>query len=126
MKENQTILIIEDNDSFRSHLVEILTAQGYKVLEASNGEIGWNYVQHNPVDIVILDMIMPGKNGSWFVDCVRDNKEYKDLPIIIFTNLSHGENIGKVITKGISRMLIKESTSDSSLVQEIKDVLATG
>jgi two-component system cell cycle response regulator len=124
MSQKPTILIIEDNNNFRKHIVQLLSDQGHTLLQAKDGEEGWAQIAKNrTIDLVILDMVMPGKNGTWFVETVRSHPKYKDLPIIIFTNLSHGENLGKIIVKGISRLLTKENTSDVELTQTVKEVL---
>lgn len=120
---NQTLLLVDDDENFRNQQVEYFENLGYNILTASNGEDGWEQVKNNKINLILLDVVMPGKNGSWLVETVRDSDEFKNTPIIIFTNLSHGENVGKILIKGISRMLVKENTSQIELAQTIREVL---
>lgn len=57
------ILIIDDNGEFRTVFKEMLERSGYTVVEASNGEEGIKRYKENPVDLVITDIVMPGKEG---------------------------------------------------------------
>ncbi len=57
-----SILIIDDDDSVREMLRFILEQAGYEIFEASDGEIGINIYREKPTDIIITDLIMPGKD----------------------------------------------------------------
>jgi len=57
------ILIIDDEQSIRSLLKQVFERQGYQVLVAANGDIGIQQFKENHVDLVILDLIMPEKDG---------------------------------------------------------------
>lgn len=117
------ILIIEDDVTFLEHTQSALKAEGYQVTVATNGKDGWDVVKAIPVHIVLLDLVMPGEDGIWFLETVRDSVEYTNLPVVVFTNLSHGEKIGRAVVKGVSRLLIKGETSMRELTQTIREVL---
>ncbi len=57
------ILVIDDNDEFRTVFREMLEKGGYEVVEASNGDAGIALYRQAPTDIVITDIVMPGKEG---------------------------------------------------------------
>jgi DNA-binding NtrC family response regulator len=57
------ILVIEDDDSFRSVLVQMLERAGYEVLSAENGNQALKYCQESNPDLVLTDIIMPDKEG---------------------------------------------------------------
>ncbi len=71
---NETILIAEDDPEVRSLISEILKGSGYNVIEASDGEEAFNKFleKKENVDLVLLDLIMPGKNGKQVYEMIRE------------------------------------------------------
>jgi CheY-like chemotaxis protein len=65
------ILVVDDDELIRALLRNVLERQGYRVTDATNGEEGVaKYLEHRP-DIVITDMLMPGKEGSEVIREIR-------------------------------------------------------
>jgi CheY-like chemotaxis protein len=58
-----SILIIDDDDSLRDGLLRTLRKEGYTIMEASGGGRGLKQLERSPVDLVLLDMFMPDKDG---------------------------------------------------------------
>lgn len=76
------ILVVEDEDILREVIMDYLIEDGYQVLEAADGEKALELFQSNPVDLVILDIVLPKIDG-WSV-CRRIRKD-SSIPIIILT-----------------------------------------
>lgn len=57
------ILLIDDEDSFRSVIKQVLVKAGYEVVEASNGVAGIRYFYEKPADMIVTDIIVPDKEG---------------------------------------------------------------
>jgi DNA-binding response OmpR family regulator len=76
----KVILVIDDDQDVRSCLRNILEHSGYSVLEAENGRIGIDIFRHNPVELVIVDLFMPEKEGIETIIELR--KEFADLKIL--------------------------------------------
>ena len=77
-----SILIIDDDDLVREMLCFILKEAGYEVLEASDGEKGLNIYREKPTDIIIIDLIMPGKEGiETIMELQRDFSGVKIIAI---------------------------------------------
>ena len=77
------ILIIEDDISILRGLKDNLTFEGYQVHTSTDGLEGFNIALENPVDLLLLDIMLPGLNG--YEICRRLKKEKPDLPIIMIT-----------------------------------------
>ncbi len=74
------ILVIDDEQSIRSLLRQVFERQGYQVLVAPNGDVGVQQFKENHVDLVILDLIMPEKDG---IETIRELKSLDaDIKII--------------------------------------------
>lgn len=83
------ILIVDDEVQIRMLLRQLLEKEGYEVDEAQNGLIALRKFKENPFDLVILDLIMPEKEG---VETIIDlKKEFKDAKIIA---ISGGGRVG--------------------------------
>ncbi|MGL4848423.1 MAG: response regulator transcription factor [Clostridium sp.] len=78
----QTVLIVEDEIKIRFLIRDYFLNEGFKVLEASNGEEGLQTFSQNTVDIIILDIMMPKLNGLDFLSIIR---EVSNVPVILLT-----------------------------------------
>ena len=120
---NETILVAEDNDSVRDLMKTILTQAGYAVIEATDGEDAvQKYRSHDRIDLVILDSVMPGKNGREACDEIRtNNPEVK----VLFTS---GYTRDIVLDKGIEEKevaFISKPLTPSNLLKKVREVLHT-
>lgn len=86
------ILVIEDDSAIRRGLIDALKFHGYDTLDASNGDLGLDLARSADVDLVLLDLILPGKLGLDILADVRQTRP--TLPIIILT--AKGEETDRV------------------------------
>ena len=77
---NATILIIEDDDLINNMIKEALELSGYTCIQAFSGTEGILLTKTEKVDLVILDLMLPGKNGE---EVIKDIKNLKNIPVII-------------------------------------------
>ena len=82
----KTILVVDDDDAIRSLLQEELEDEGYKVLIATNARDALKMVAAEPLDLVILDIRMPGMDGLEALPRILGIKE--GLPVILNTAYS--------------------------------------
>ncbi len=76
------ILVIDDNDDFRKVIREVLEKEGYEVVEAGDGDEGISLFKEKPADLVITDLIMPGKEGiQTMVELRRDFPDVKVIAV---------------------------------------------
>ncbi|MFC1629367.1 response regulator [Gemmatimonadota bacterium] len=80
MDGTQTILVIDDEENIRELVRAILENAGYTVLEAADGSIGIEVFRANQVDLIITDLIMPGKEGIETISELK--KEQPDVKVI--------------------------------------------
>jgi DNA-binding response OmpR family regulator len=79
------ILVVEDDADLRKILRLQLTSQDYEIIEAENGEEGFNTLHEVTPACVILDLMMPVMDGFGFLKRVRCVNQWHDLPILILT-----------------------------------------
>ena len=85
MKSNHRILIVDDEPLNVKLLAAILSADGYEVVSAYNGEQALEKVNEKCPDLILLDIMMPGIDGFEVTRRLKDNFETKDIPIILIT-----------------------------------------
>lgn len=90
-----TIMIIEDEAVLVDRLSDKLAAEGYKVLTESNGEKGLERVRTENLDLLILDIMLPGLDGLSICRLVRNDPKIADIPIIMLT--ARGTEVDKII-----------------------------
>ncbi len=117
------ILFIEDEPSLQKTLGDILRGNGYEVINALNGEIGLRLAQSEKPDIILLDIILPKMNGLEVLEILKNNKETKNIPVIVLTNLESMEDINKAIELGAVAYLVKAEYSMEEVIDKIKKAL---
>lgn len=90
-----TVLTIDDEEHILELLKYNLNKNGYNVLQALSGEEGLEVLHKNHVDMMILDLMLPGIDGHEVLKRVRSSKEYADLPVIMLT--AKNEEIDTVV-----------------------------
>lgn len=99
------ILLVEDEIDVVNFVKRGLTEEGYAVSIALDGVTGYQMVKENPFDLVILDIMLPNKNGLDVCKDIRDSNI--QTPILFLTALSTAENIAIGLNSGADDYLIK-------------------
>lgn len=92
---NESILIIEDEQTLVNNLAEKLRAEGYNVSVAMDGEVGWNKVRSEKPNLVVLDIMLPGLDGLSICRMVRNESSIRNIPIIMLT--ARGTEVDKIV-----------------------------
>lgn len=117
------ILIVED-DSFISGLLQRKFAQeNYGIFNAANAEAALETLAKNKIDLILLDIILPGTDGIAFLDSIKKDPARKDIPVIITSNLGQPEEIEKGLQAGAIDYIVKANTAPAEIVEKVKSVL---
>ena len=79
------VLIAEDDDHLRDALQEILTTEGYRVITAEDGLEALDWLSRVTVDLVIVDILMPGVGGPELIQRLRDSSQWAKIPILVLS-----------------------------------------
>ena len=82
------ILIIEDDSFLQGLASRKLQSQGYEISIAKDAEEGLKVLEGNVPDMILLDLLLPNVDGFEFLEKIRANDTWKDIPVIVFSNLS--------------------------------------
>ena len=113
------ILLIEDDTFFRQFYSFKLKEKKFEVDEAANGEEGIQKIAQFHPDIVLLDLIMPIKDGFSVLDAVSKDEALKKIPIIVFSTLGQQQDIEKAKKMGAVDYIDKSFFDFDALVQKI-------
>lgn len=119
----KVILFIEDESALQKTFGDILRQEGYEMISALDGEIGLRLAKDKKPDLILLDLILPKVNGFEVLKKIKEDKETKDIPVIVLTNLEGIGDVEKAIELGATTYLVKASYSLEEVVQKIKKTL---
>lgn len=120
------VLVVEDDKFLTSAYKAKLTKSGFEVQVASDGEEALQALQAFSPDIILLDLVMPRKDGFATLPEIRAKENFKTTPIIVTSNLGQKEDVDKAMSLGASDYIIKSDLSMDALVTKINDTLNTG
>jgi CheY-like chemotaxis protein len=84
-KADRPVLIVDDDDEARQMIGRILDREGVTFAEAENGRVGLEKLARERPALILLDLMMPEMDGFEFVERVRANPDWQDIPIIVIT-----------------------------------------
>lgn len=117
------ILVVED-DTFLSNAYRVkLTKAGFEVRNAFDGDEAFKLLQTFTPDLILLDIVMPKKDGFVILQEIKSNQKWKHIPIILASNLGQKEDREKGMQLGASEFFIKTEFTLNDLIQKIDSIL---
>ena len=102
----------------------ILSSEGFDVLTAGSGEDGLKLAIKNIPDLILLDLIMPKKDGGAVAHDLSENNKTRNIQIIFLTSMISEEEAKERPEKTCGGFIISKSSNRTELVQKIKEVLS--
>lgn len=121
--ETHKVLIIEDDHFLSSILKNRLEKEGFRVLQAFDGDEGLAMARKEKPDVVLLDLIMPKVSGFEVLEGIASDPELSRIPVMIASNLGQDSDIEKAKSLGAHDYYVKVRTSIDELAQMVKNVL---
>ncbi len=119
----ENILIVED-DAFISSLLQRKFAQEkYGIFSATNAENALEILKKNQISLILLDIILPGTDGISFLNSLKKNPDFKEVPVIITSNLGQPEEIERGLKEGAADYIVKANTAPAEIVEKVKSFL---
>jgi CheY-like chemotaxis protein len=116
------ILLVDDDKNMVASMRAFLKHQGYQVLEAYDGQSCLEIAVNNSLDMILLDIEMPGMKGAEVVKRLRADSRTEDVPVIFLTARVDLDAMEETVEEEAQGYLLKPlSTGD--LLQKIEDVL---
>ncbi len=120
---SERILVVEDTELLRRIYHDKLVQEGYTVLTAGDGLEALAVLRANPVDLILLDLIMPRMGGLDVLENVKADPRTDSIPVVILTNLGEESAIQRAVELGAVDYLIKNSAKPGDVADKIRLVL---
>jgi DNA-binding response OmpR family regulator len=124
MDKPRRILIVEDDQFLREFYQELLQGEGFVVDVAPEGETGFNKLHQGGFDLVLLDIMLPKKDG---IEILKENKMNAPAaangPIVVLTNLGQDAIIKTCFDLGAAGYMIKSALNPDQVLTEVKNYL---
>lgn len=117
------ILIVEDDKFFVAFYKNKLTQVGFEVYSVEDGEQAIASFGNQIPDLIILDLVMPKKDGFEVLAYLKSNDKLKNIPVIIFSALTQQKDIEKAESLGIHDYFDKSTTEFDVLKAKIESLL---
>lgn len=117
------ILLVEDDQSLREIYGIRLTAEGYEIVPAGDGEQALALAVKEKPDLIISDVMMPKISGFDMLDILRSTPETKDIKVIMMTALSSEDQRERGEALGADRFLVKSQVGIEDVVNAVHEVL---
>ena len=117
------ILFIEDESALQRALTHVLGDEGYETFSAMDGESGIALAHKELPDLILLDLIIPKKDGFTVLDELKTDTATKDIPIIVLTNLEGNADIERALMLGATTYMVKTNYKLEEVVEKIKNIL---
>lgn len=118
------VLVIEDETFLASAYRLKLVKAGFTVQIAANGDEAVQILNTFMPDLIILDLIMPVKDGFAVLAELKANPKYQNIPVLVASNLGQKEDIDKAMQLGASGFIIKSEMSLENVVEKIHSLLS--
>ncbi|MGB9595279.1 MAG: response regulator [Candidatus Poribacteria bacterium] len=121
-QQNPKVLIIDDNEDDVRLMESILINEDFNVLKAYNGNDGIELTIKEKPDLIILDLMMPEKNGFDVVKTIWENPEIKDIPIIISTMKEITQEDREHLNSKVKSIIQKGEDAKERILQAIRNI----
>jgi len=117
------VLIAEDEKAIRDILQTKLQAAGFETLTCEDGDECVKVINDNKPDLILLDIIMPKKNGLEILKDISKSDWVKNVPIIVLSNKSDYNTQHEAWYYGVKVYLVKAETSLEDVLSRVKQFL---
>ena len=117
------ILIVEDEKALSEVLSDEFESHDFKVEVAEDGEEALEKVKSFGPDLILLDLLLPKKDGFEVLETIKADQKLKAIPVIILSNLGQDEEIKRGLLLGAKDYFVKTQHPLKEVVEKVKHYL---
>ncbi len=122
---NYMVLVVEDEKPLAEVLQDEFKAKGFAVHVALDGEAAVEHARKHKPDIILLDLLLPKKNGFEVLEELKSDPDLKHIPVIILSNLGQDEEVRKGLALGAVDYFVKTEHPISEVIEKVQQRLLT-
>ncbi|MFC2028185.1 two-component system response regulator [Chloroflexota bacterium] len=120
--EVKTILIIEDEPNIIKFASRVLELEGFHIIEARDADEGWAVIRQSHIDLILLDLMLPGTDGWEVLTQLKNDPHVSTVPVVVFTAAVELPNQERALSMGAVEFLMKPLSS-TKLRETVHDTL---
>lgn len=124
MSNKKKVLVIEDDPHIGKVFMIKLKQEGLEPSVAQNGEEGFAKILEIKPDLVMLDLMLPKKDGFWVMDQMLKHPEVDQIPIIVLSNLGQDQDRERAASMGAKEYVVKSDMPIQDVIHLVKKYLA--
>lgn len=117
------IVIVEDEEALARVLKEKFEGEEFVVELAMDGKVALPIIQKMRPDLVLLDLMLPKRDGIDVLKDIKADRDLENLPVIVLSNLDGDEDIKQAISLGAKDYFVKSQHPIKEVVEKVKDFL---
>ena len=119
-QQQKVILIVEDDPVLLKMYSEKFTFEGFRVLNAKDGEEALKMATGEKLDAILLDIMLPKMSGTDFLEKFRQTPAGRNVPVVALTNLTEEAEKQRAQKLGVKAYLVKAMQTPEEVVQKVK------
>jgi CheY-like chemotaxis protein len=117
------VLIVEDEEALRKVMQEKMEHAGFDTSAAKDGAEAWDMAKSKNPDIILLDLVLPKRNGFDVLGMLKQDPGLKDIPVIVLSNLAEDESLKKALAMGAEDYFVKAQHPINEIVEKVQNRL---
>jgi CheY-like chemotaxis protein len=118
-----SILVVEDEELLLDIIERKLTEAGIKIVCSMSGEDALNKLQNFTPDAIWLDYHLRGMDGLDFVERVKKDSKFANIPVIVVSNSANDDTMNKLLKAGAAKYLLKAQNRLDDIIREIRSLV---
>lgn len=120
-KNKKNVVFVVEDDVFLIKAYQIkLEKEGVEVWVATDGKEALNFLEKQAPNVVMLDLMLPHLSGFDILTEIRKNEHWKDVPVIILTNLGQPQDMERCKQLGVADYIVKANTKINDVMDKVK------
>jgi len=115
------VLVVEDEDFLVRALKDNLISEGHTVAVAMDGEAVFDELRKKKPSIILLDLLLPKKNGFDVLKQIRQSPEWQLIPVIILSNLGEDSEIKRALELGANDYFVKSQHPIQEVIEKVRE-----
>ena len=119
----KSVLVVED-DAFLVKAYQMkFQKEGLDVLVAKDGKEALSFLEKEPPNVLLLDLMLPGMSGFELLTAIRANERWKNIRVLILSNLGQPQDIARGKELGVVEYIVKANVKIADVVEKVKKYL---
>jgi len=117
------VLVVEDEEFLVRALKDNLLSEGYSVAVAMDGEAVFDELAKKKPNLILLDILLPKKNGFDVLKDLKANPEWQLIPVIVLSNLGEDTEIKRALELGANDYFVKSQHPIQEVIEKVREYL---